>query len=128
MKSGMYAHHAKQMKSLYNHRIKHLREISQRLLPKEYLYTIPSCGGLFASIHLPDSIHTEDLVKRLENRGVDVLASDKRFLSSFPKLNLLRLSIIRTDEHDIEEGIRIIAEELERAQHTSNSPKPFFRL
>lgn len=42
--------------------------------------------------------------------------------------NLLRLSIIRTDEQDIEEGIRIIAEELERAQYTSRSPKPFYRL
>ncbi|WP_256762090.1 PLP-dependent aminotransferase family protein [Cohnella sp. WQ 127256] len=126
LKSGMYAHHAKQMKSLYNHRMKQLREISQRLLPKECLYSIPYCGGLFASIHLPDSIHTEDLVKRLENRGVDVLAT--QFLSSFPKLNLLRLSIIRTDEHDIEEGIRIIAEELERTQYTSSIPKPFFRL
>ncbi|MDQ8734528.1 PLP-dependent aminotransferase family protein [Paenibacillus sp. LHD-38] len=128
MKSGMYAHHAKRMKSLYNHRIKHLREVSQRLLPKECLYTIQSCGGLFASIQLPDSIDTEDLVKRLENRGVDVLAADKQFLSSFPKLNLLRLSIIRSDEQAIEEGIRIIAEEMERVQHTNNFPKPFFRL
>ncbi|MDF2713623.1 MAG: GntR family transcriptional regulator [Paenibacillus sp.] len=128
MKSGMYAHHAKQMKLLYNHRIKHLREISKRLLPQECLYTIEYCGGLFASIHLPDFIDTEDLVKRLENRGVDVLATDKQFLSSFPKLNLLRLSIIRTNEQNIEEGIRIIAEELERAEYTSSSPKPFFRL
>ncbi|WP_099520434.1 PLP-dependent aminotransferase family protein [Paenibacillus sp. BIHB 4019] len=45
MKSGMYAHHAKQMKSLYNHRINYLKEVSQRLLPKECLYTIQSCGG-----------------------------------------------------------------------------------
>lgn len=97
-------------------------------MPKECLYTIQSCGGIFASIQLPDSIHTEDLVKRLENRGVDVLATDKQFLSSFPKLNLLRLSIIRTDEQDIEEGIRIIAEELEYAQYTSRSPKPFYQL
>ncbi|WP_171686521.1 aminotransferase-like domain-containing protein [Paenibacillus planticolens] len=128
MKSGMYAHHAKQMKTLYNHRIKHLKEISQRLLPKECLYSIPPSGGLFASIRLPDSIQSEDLVKRLENRGVDVLAADRQFLTSFPKLNLLRLSIIRTDEQEIEEGIRIIAEELERARYTSSSPKPFFRL
>lgn len=62
------------MKALYNHRMKQLREISQRLLPKECLYTIQSSGGLFASIHLPDFIDTEDLIKRLENRGVDVLA------------------------------------------------------
>lgn len=128
MKSGMYAHHAKQMKSLYKDRIKYLREISKRLLPPESLYTIQTSGGLFASIILPDSIHTEDLVKRLEDRGVDVLATDKQFLSSFPKLNLLRLSIIRTDEKDIEEGIRIIAEELKHSQYTSSSPKPFFRL
>jgi len=127
IKSGMYAHHAKQMRSLYNLRIKHLRETSQRLLPKECLYSIQSSGGLFTAIRIPDS-HIESLVKRLENRGVDVLPTDQQFLSSFPKLNLLRLSIIRTDERDIEEGIRIIAEELEHAQQTSISPKPFFRL
>ena len=104
MKSGMYAHHAKQMKSLYNHHIKHLREISRRLLPKDCLYTIQSSGGIFSAICIPDS-HTDDLVKRLENRGFDVLLTDQHFLSSFHKLNLLRLCIIRTDEHDIGESI-----------------------
>ncbi|MEF3306865.1 hypothetical protein [Paenibacillus sp. GYB003] len=64
----------------------------------------------------------------MENRGVDVLAADRQFLSSFPKLNLLRLSIIRTDEQEIERGIRIVAEELERAQHTGSLPKPVFRI
>ncbi|GKS13366.1 putative HTH-type transcriptional regulator YcxD [Paenibacillus chitinolyticus] len=128
MKSGMYAHHAKQMQSLYKRRIKHLREVSQRLLPQECLYTIPSCGGLFFSIQLPDTIDPEDMVNRLENRGVDVLSGDRHFLPSFPKPNLLRLSIIRTDEQQIEEGIRIISEEMERARLTSRSPKPFFRL
>jgi DNA-binding transcriptional MocR family regulator len=129
MKSGMYTHHAKQMKSVYDCRMKHLKETAQRLLPKDCLYTTQSAGGIFASIRLPDSIHTEDLVKRLENRGVDVLATDKHFLSSFPKLNLLRLSIIRTGEQEIEEGIRIIAEELERAQNAISSPKqPFLWL
>ncbi|MDU0201705.1 aminotransferase-like domain-containing protein [Paenibacillus sp. MAH-36] len=124
MKSGMYAHHAKQMKALYNHRIKTLGEISKRLLPRESLYSVQSSGGLFASIRLPGP-NTEEMVKRLEIRGVDVVPSDQQFLSSFPKMNLLRLSIIRTDEQDMEEGIRIIAEELERAQPTSSSPKPF---
>lgn len=130
MKSGMYAHHAKQMKSLYNHRIKKLGEISKRLLPPESLYSIASSGGLFTAIRLPGS-NTEEMVKQLEIRGVDVMSTDQHFLSSFPKMNLLRLSIIRTDEQDIEEGIRIIAEELERAEYTqqmSSSPKPVFWL
>ncbi|SEG71541.1 PLP-dependent aminotransferase family protein [Paenibacillus sp. UNC499MF] len=128
MKSGMYAHHAQEMKSLYNKRIQHLKEVSNRFLPKDCLYTVPSSGGLFASIRLPDSVYAEDLVSRLENRGVDVLSADRHFLSTFPKPHLLRISIIRTDERDIEEGIRIIAEELERTPITSSSPKPFFRL
>ncbi|OAX48749.1 aminotransferase-like domain-containing protein [Paenibacillus sp. AD87] len=128
MKSGMYDHHAKQMKALYHERIRYVKEASQRLLPKECLYTVQSCGGLFATIRLSDSINIEDLIKRLENRGVDVLATDNQFLSSFRKLNLLRLSIIRTDEKAIEEGISIIAEELNHMRFTSNAPKPFFRL
>ncbi|BFT74044.1 PLP-dependent aminotransferase family protein [Paenibacillus sp. P36] len=124
MKSGMYAHHAKQMKSLYHHRIKTLGEIAKRLLPRESLYSVQSSGGVFASIRLPGT-STEEMVRRLEIRGVDVVPSDQQYLSSFPKMNLLRLSIIRTDEQDMEEGIRIIAEELERAQPISSSPKPF---
>ncbi|MCR8655938.1 aminotransferase-like domain-containing protein [Paenibacillus endoradicis] len=128
MKSGMYAHHAKQMKSMYDRRINHLKEVSQRYLPEECLFTTQSCGGVFASIQLPDSINIEDLVKRLDNRGVDVFTTDKMFIASFPKLNLLRLSIIRTDEQAIEEGIRIIAEEVENSRYTNNSPKSFFRL
>ncbi|MEK3722658.1 hypothetical protein [Paenibacillus sp. FSL H8-0034] len=36
---------------------------------------------------------------------------------------MLRLSSIRTDEQDIEEGVRIIAEELERAQYTTQNNK-----
>jgi hypothetical protein len=36
--------------------------------------------------------------------------------------------IIQTDEQTIEEGIRIIAEELERGKYTNSSPKSFFRF
>ncbi|MGG4207766.1 PLP-dependent aminotransferase family protein [Paenibacillus jamilae] len=128
MKSGMYDHHAKQMKSLYHERIKHLKEVSQRLLPKECLYTTQSSGGLFAALRLSDSINSEDLVHRLENRGVDILTTDGQFLSSFQKHNLLRISIIRTDQNEIEEGIRIIAEELNDMRFSNKTHKPFFHL
>ncbi|NOU64650.1 aminotransferase class I/II-fold pyridoxal phosphate-dependent enzyme [Paenibacillus sp. LMG 31461] len=125
LQSGMYEHHAKQMKVLYNHRVSKLKEVSSRLLPHESLYSVTSSGGLFSTINL-HNIHTEDLVKRLHTRGVDVLPADPQFLSSFPKMNLLRMSIMRTDEQDIEKGIHILADELEHAKQTSNSYKPFF--
>ncbi|OBA05213.1 hypothetical protein A9P44_15585 [Paenibacillus polymyxa] len=124
IKSGMYDHHAKHMKSLYNHRISKLKEISSKILPKELLYSIPFSGGLFSVMNLPN-INREELVKKLNNRGIDVLPTDQQFLSSFPKMDLLRLSIIRTDETAIEEGIRIIAEELEHCKITRSPQKPF---
>jgi len=124
LKSGMYDHHAKRMKSLYNHRMNKLRDISRRVLPEDSLYSIQSSGGLFSAIRLSD-VNKEELIRQLNNRGVDVLAADRQYLSSFPKMNLLRMSIIRTDERDIEEGLGIIAEEMERAERTRGSSKPF---
>lgn len=124
IQSGMYEHHAKQMRALYTHRISNLKEASSRLLPQESLYSIPYSGGLFCSLNL-QSFHTEELIKRLSIRGVDVLSADQQFLSSFPKKNLIRMSIMRAEEQDIEKGIQIIAEEMEQASLTTHSHKPF---
>ncbi|MDD9271777.1 PLP-dependent aminotransferase family protein [Paenibacillus sp. GCM10023248] len=124
IQSGMYDHHAKQMRSLYNQRINKLKDIARRLLPEDSLYSIESSGGLFSALRLSD-VNKEELIQQLNHRGVDVLAADPQFLTTFPKMNLLRMSIIRTDERDIEEGIRIIAEEMERSERTRVSVKPF---
>ncbi|MFD2117888.1 PLP-dependent aminotransferase family protein [Paenibacillus yanchengensis] len=123
LNAGMYEHHVKKMKALYHHRMVKLKEVSSRLLPMETLYSIPTSGGLFSTLHLPN-IHTEELIKRLSTRGVDVLPTDKQFIASFPKMNLLRMSIMRTDEQDIEAGIHILAEELKLSKRTSSAYKP----
>ncbi|MDI4643681.1 PLP-dependent aminotransferase family protein [Cohnella hashimotonis] len=125
MQSGMYAHHAKRMRAMYGQRMRKLKEASSRLLPKAFLYSIPSSGGIFAAINLP-GIHTEELAKRLSERGVDVLRADQQFLPTFPKPNLLRMSMMRTDEQEIEKGIQTIAEELDHAKLTDNDYTPSF--
>jgi len=123
LQSGMYEHHARKMRALYAKRIDKLKEAAGRLLPGEYMYSIPFCGGLFGALHL-QGIHTEELVKRLSARGVDVLPTDPQFLSTFPKKNLLRISIMRTEEQEIEEGLGILAEELERVKGTNGASGP----
>jgi len=123
--SGMYEHHAKKMKSMYNQRMNKLQEVTSRLLPKESLYSISSSGGLFSTLNLSD-IYADEFIKRLDARRVDVLPADKQFIDSFPKMNLLRMSIMRTDEQDIEEGIQILAEELNLVKRKNSSYKPFF--
>ncbi|MFC3803873.1 PLP-dependent aminotransferase family protein [Cohnella sp. GCM10012308] len=125
IQSGMYEHHAKQMRAMYAQRMSKLKEAASRLLPKAFLYSIPASGGLFAALNLP-GIHTEELVKRIGQRGVDVLRADQQFLPTFPKPNLLRMSIMRTDEQDIEEGIQTLAEELDHATLTNNAYTPSF--
>ncbi|MFD2329484.1 PLP-dependent aminotransferase family protein [Cohnella sp. GCM10020058] len=125
IQSGMYAHHAKQMRAMYAQRMRKLKEAASRLLPKAFLYSFPSSGGLFAALNLP-GIHMEELVKRIGQQGVDVLRADQQFLPTFPKPNLLRMSIMRTDEQDIEEGIQMLAEELDHATLTNNAYTPSF--
>lgn len=70
-------------------------------------------------------IHSEELVKGLRARGLDVLSADPQCLTSFPKMDLLRMSIMRTDERDMEKGIQIFAEEPERVKQTSRIDTPF---
>lgn len=125
LKSGMYDHHAKQMQTLYSRRIKALQEVAKRLLPEGSLHAAELTGGVFATIRLDEDIPAGELVKRLADRGVDVLPGDSLFLASYPKGNLLRLSVIRTDEEEIVAGIRILAEEIERAKTNKNAAKPF---
>lgn len=125
LKSGMYDRHAKQMQSLYSRRIKVLQEAAKRLLPEGSLYAAERSGGVFAPVRLDDDIDSGELVKRLADRGVDVLPGDSLFLTSYPKRNMLRLSVIRTDDAEIETGIRILAEELERAKTIKNAARSF---
>lgn len=125
LKSGMYEHHAKRMRTLYGGRMNRFNEVARRRLPEEALYASGASGGVFAALRLGDGANMEELVKRLRDRGVDALPTDRQFLPSHPMLNLLRLSIIRTDEREIEEGIRIIAEEMEQSKPTTGAAKPY---
>lgn len=51
-KSGMYDHHAKQMKDIYYHRMIQLRESVRSWLPVEYRRSIEFAGGVFVAISL----------------------------------------------------------------------------
>ncbi|WP_458122714.1 hypothetical protein [Paenibacillus sp. Z3-2] len=97
-----------------------LRESVRSLLPVEYRCSIEFAGGVFAAIAVPD-FNTRELINRLASRGVDVFSTEEQFLPHFPKKNLLRLGIMRTSEQEIEEGIGIIAEELEHAKQQVKS-------
>jgi DNA-binding transcriptional MocR family regulator len=114
LQSGMYTHHSAKIRALYKKRIQWLIEACQFHLPPDTLYVAPT-GGIFISLKLPLWLDTGDFTKRLEIRGVDVMSVDRQYLPSFPKHNLLRISIMRADKQEITQGIHIIAEELKLA-------------
>ncbi|MBD0380830.1 aminotransferase-like domain-containing protein [Paenibacillus sedimenti] len=122
LKSGMYIHHIMKMRELYKERIQWLTEACRIHLPPDTLYAAPT-GGIFASLQLPVWLDSGDFSKRLELRGIDVMPVDRQYHPSFPKRNLLRISIMRADKQEITQGIRIIAEELK----ITAKPRAFFR-
>jgi DNA-binding transcriptional MocR family regulator len=64
---------------------------------------------LFAHLDLPDEVPAEHLAAALRRRNVTVLPTAGFYLPGFARANGIRLSIIRTNEEEIDAGVELIA-------------------
>jgi DNA-binding transcriptional MocR family regulator len=125
--SGLFQRHAVMMRDRYGVRMKALREAFVRYLPEGFRPSMPE-GGLFAHLELPERVPAEDLAAVLRRSNVTVLPTPHFFLPSFAGANGIRLSVIRTNEEEIEAGIRLIgmaAEEILSGQTAKLSQAAF---
>ncbi|MEK0314993.1 aminotransferase-like domain-containing protein [Cohnella sp. 56] len=109
LSSGLFRRHADMTKERYGVRMRMLQEACSRYL-NEDCRPSPSTGGIFAHLKLPDRLSAEELAAALRRKDVYVFHTAPCYLPSVESANSLRLSIIRTDEKQIEDGIRIIRE------------------
>ncbi|MNS58933.1 hypothetical protein D3C72_918730 [compost metagenome] len=64
---------------------------------------------------LPQRVNMERLIKRLEKRNVSVVSGKGFYLSGYlEREKFVRISISRAQLEQIDEGVRIIAEEVRR--------------
>lgn len=113
VKNGMYDKHIKRIKQVYQTRMNVLKNACGRYLGANMSALIPNTG-CYACIGLPENIPTHLLAKFLEARNVKIATADNAYLSPCRKSNCICLNIRDVDESQIEQGIKIISEELEK--------------
>ncbi|CAG7642752.1 Histidinol-phosphate aminotransferase [Paenibacillus solanacearum] len=116
---GMYGRHADHMQERYRSRMEALRSACKQHLPEEARIHVPE-AGLFCRLLLPDGLPASDIGALLKQQGILTAPTDRCFLPAFAKDNGLRLSIIRTNEAQIEEGIGRIGQMLR--EHLRHQP------
>ncbi|MBA4496066.1 PLP-dependent aminotransferase family protein [Paenactinomyces guangxiensis] len=110
---GMFNRHTEYMRNRYHKRMEILRNACNQWLPSELSVHVPE-GGIFSRMVLPDQLPAIDLAATLKQQNVLVVPTNRSFLKTFPKENGLRISIIHTNEAQIESGIRLIGEAAEQ--------------
>ena len=114
IRNGMYEKHTKQLRKVYQSRMKALKKACGRYLDPGAGSPIPDTG-CFACIELPKKVRVHELVSSLEIRNVKIKTADSAFLPPCSKPNCICLNISNVEENRIDDGIKIISEELDRA-------------
>ncbi|KIL39118.1 GntR family transcriptional regulator [Gordoniibacillus kamchatkensis] len=110
--SGLFQRHAALMRERYGVRMKVLQAACDRYLNDDFRLSRPE-GGIFAQLELPEQLPAEELAAALRLRNVEVMPTTHCYIPGFDAVNGVRLSIIRTNENEIDTGIRLIREAAE---------------
>lgn len=112
LESGLFDRHTALMKERYALRMAAMRTAAEAVMGDAFPLTAPA-GGLFAHLSLPGETDPMLLAGKLQERGVAVMPTNGCYLPGTPHPNGIRLSVIRTDEEQIAQGLPIIREEIE---------------
>jgi DNA-binding transcriptional MocR family regulator len=120
--SGLFQRHAIRMRDRYNVRMKALVEACDRYLHEGFHLSRPR-GGIFAQLILPEPLAAEELASAVfRQRNVAVFPTTQCYLPCSDDANGIRLSIIRTTEKEIDDGIRLIREIADEMLCSPNLP------
>ncbi|MNR20201.1 2-aminoadipate transaminase [compost metagenome] len=115
IKNGMYERHKHKIYSQYAARIHALNKSIQRHNDDDLIEVSKVNSGVYMQFKLPQRVNMERLIKRLEKRNVSVVSGKGFYLSGYlEREKFVRISISRAQLEQIDEGVRIIAEEVRR--------------
>ncbi|MCY6370718.1 PLP-dependent aminotransferase family protein [Clostridium ganghwense] len=112
IKSGMFNAHMKKLRKVYSERMRYLNELTKNLHNSNIKWYVPN-SGFFASFEITNSVSTKDIIKRLYTKNI-LLSDTKKFcLKDYTNEKLIRLSISRVSNNEINRGLSIILKEID---------------
>ncbi|QLY78718.1 PLP-dependent aminotransferase family protein [Clostridium intestinale] len=113
LKSNILSKHVKLIKKQQKSRLKAFSDELKNLTnPKVKVSSLDT--SLYSYIYLPDGVSESSLVYSLKTKGVLVSPGYNYFSSNLNYKKGLRVSIARTDEKQIREGMKILIDELNK--------------
>lgn len=115
MKNGMYERHKHKIAGLYASRMLALNESVKRYNEPGLLEVPDIRSGIYTPFKLKQTVNVDRLLKRLAERGVSVVPGKGFYLSHYlEREKFLRISISQTRPEQIEEGVKIIVDEVRK--------------
>lgn len=111
LQSGMYNAHIQNLRTIYKKKGEMLKRAFLTYLPEGVTFTGAE-SGFYSSIQLPYPLKASHLVNSLKKKNVLVQDATGMYLPPYKKENVIRLSVSQVENRKIEEGIRIIGEEI----------------
>lgn len=110
MKSGSFEKYVKKVKKYYRDKYIFTLQVIHKYLPNKKIW---GEGGLYIYVELEDTINSRILLEACYKRGVLFMPGDL-FFSRHTITSSMRIGFIRLTRSQIEKGIKIIAEEVEK--------------
>ncbi|MGQ8875272.1 aminotransferase-like domain-containing protein [Paenibacillus sp. TSA_86.1] len=117
--SGMFAHHRKIIRSRYAARMEVVHEQLAAHTEFEPFCAAPRTGGEHTVLPLPGDMPVRTLLSRLQKRGIITDTTERYYPEGTYRAytdQMLRLNISNVPKQRIEEGMRIIREEILKLQ------------
>ncbi|RJE86307.1 PLP-dependent aminotransferase family protein [Paenibacillus sp. 1011MAR3C5] len=113
IKNGMYERHKHKIVSLYDSRMRALNESVERYNVQGLIEVPPIRSGIYTHFKLKPRVNIERLLKRLAGRKISVVSGKGFYLLNYlEREKFLRISISQTQPEQIDEGVKVIIEEI----------------
>ncbi|MFC0216560.1 PLP-dependent aminotransferase family protein [Paenibacillus chartarius] len=115
IKNGMYERHKKKISSQYAARVRAVNDAVSRYNGEGWVELSGVDSGVYIQFKLPQPVNLDRLMKRLSARNVMAVTGKPFYLTNWlEREKFLRISISQVKPERIEEGVRIIIEEVKR--------------
>ncbi|MCK0473974.1 PLP-dependent aminotransferase family protein [Halalkalibacter sp. APA_J-10(15)] len=114
LKSGMFMAYQDQVSKAYTDRAEILQKSLKKYLP---MYKIPYEMVMHTHITMEKKIDINSLIHHLKERNVLLDSINQNYLNGFYRERILKINVSNIEEHKIVEGIKEIANELNKNEH-----------
>jgi 2-aminoadipate transaminase len=112
LRKGLWSEHVNRLRKIFYEKWQKTGQSLEKYMPESVKYYCPQ-GGHFFWIELPKGLYSMNLYHETVKNGVSIMPGDLFFMSQTPSEGF-RLSIAQILARDIEEGIALLAESIER--------------